>query len=217
MKDKINNVISFRDFEKEWRPEVQKKTKRSDVALDIINESEENPYFNKVKVGDTITVNGFTGIVQNKNRKYFVLLSADGESEVVMNTDEFTIAGHDVIQFESFKLKEISPKKEKQPKYEVFGKEKEYKSNPNFGFAAVRDEEIKKIGSFSDYSKVIDPNTPKERPILNAGQFIDNDIVKGYINRIEGSDVYVELIDEPMTIKKFKLKDIVKVKKQKDK
>ena len=60
-----------------------------------------------------------------------------------------------------------------------------------------------------------DPPTPKERPVLNAGQFIDNDTVKGYVNRIEGKDVYVESLEEPMVIKKFSLKDAVKIKKEK--
>lgn len=105
-------------------------------------------------------------------------------------------------------------KEEKQPEYTMLGKEKEPKSNPNFGYAAVRDQEIKKIGAFTEFTKMIDPPTPKERPVLNAGVFIDNDKVKGYVNRIEGKDVYVESIEEPMIIKKFSLKDAVKIKKE---
>ena len=93
----------------------------------------------------------------------------------------------------------------------MLGEQKEPKTNPNFGYAAVRDQEIKKIAWFNNY--VIDPETPKERPILNAGQFIDNDTVKGYVNRIDGKNVYVESLDEPMTIKKFNIKDVVKIKK----
>lgn len=91
--------------------------------------------------------------------------------------------------------------------------EKELKENPNFGYAAVRDQEIKKIAFFNNFQ--IDPPTPKERPILNAGQVIDNDKVKGILNRIEGKNVYVESFDDPMTIKKFSLKDAVKTKKEK--
>ena len=113
---------------------------------------------------------------------------------------------------------EVQPVQDKAleaTKYEFLGKEEEPKSNPNFGYAAVRDQEIKKIGSFTEFTKVIDPPTPKERSILNAGVFIDNDIVKGYVNRIEGKDVYVESLEEPMVIKKFSLKDAVKIKKEK--
>lgn len=119
----------------------------------------------------------------------------------------------DIIQnFESFKLQEA--KEEKQPEYTLLGKEKEPKSDPNFGYAAVRDQEIKKIGSFTDFTKMIDPPTPKERSILNAGVFIDNDKVKGYVNRIDGKDVYVESLEEPMVIKKFSIKDAIKTKKE---
>ena len=90
-------------------------------------------------------------------------------------------------------------------------KSKEPKSDPNFGIGAVKAQEIKKITDFN----VIDPPTPKERTIGgNAGVFIDNDIVKGYVNRIEGKDVYVESLDNPLVIQKFSLKDVVKTKKQ---
>ena len=90
--------------------------------------------------------------------------------------------------------------------------EKELKENPNFGIAAVKDQENKKIAFFNNFQ--IDPPTPKERPILNAGVSIDNDKVKGILNRIEGKNVYVESFDDPMTIKKFSLKDAVKTKKE---
>jgi len=111
--------------------------------------------------------------------------------------------------FEAFSVP-AAKKEEKQPEYTMLGKEKELKSDPNFGYAAVRAQEIKKISDFN----LIDPSTPKERTIGgNAGVFIDNDKVKGYVNRIEGKDVYVESIDEPMKIKKFNIKDVVKTKK----
>lgn len=61
---------------------------------------------------------------------------------------------------------------------------------------------------------MIDPETPKERPILNAGQYVENEYVRGYVNRIEGKDVFVESLDEPMTIKKYNIKDIVKIKRK---
>ena len=111
--------------------------------------------------------------------------------------------------FEAFSIP-AAPKKEKQPEYTILGNEKEPKSNPNFGYGAVRAQEIKKITDFN----LIDPPTPKERTIGgSAGVFIDNDTVKGYVNRIEGKDVYVESLDEPMVIKKFSIKDVVKTKK----
>lgn len=83
-----------------------------------------------------------------------------------------------------------------------------------FGFAQIKDQTIKKIGSFTNFTKIINPKTPKERPVLNAGQFIDNDIVKGYVNRIEGNKVYIESLEKPGDILEVALKDAVKVKKQ---
>jgi len=83
-----------------------------------------------------------------------------------------------------------------------------------FGFAGVKDQTIKKIGSFTKFTKLIDPKTPKERPILNAGQFIDNDVVQGYVNRIEGSKVFIESIENPGEIVEVSIKDAVKIKKE---
>ncbi|MCK9416376.1 hypothetical protein M0Q97_06935, partial [Candidatus Dojkabacteria bacterium] len=133
----------------------------------------------------------------------------DDEEDEEIQDEEF----EGIKSFESFNLREVSPKnkKKEQPKYTMLGEEQEPKTDSNFGIGAIKDQEIKKIAWFNNY--VIDPQTPKERPILNAGQFIDNDTVKGYVNRIEGKNVYVESLDEPMTIKKFNIKDIVKIKK----
>jgi len=36
---KLNNLLNFEDFDKTFKPEEQKKTKRTDVGLDIIKES----------------------------------------------------------------------------------------------------------------------------------------------------------------------------------
>jgi len=83
-----------------------------------------------------------------------------------------------------------------------------------FGFAGVKQPTIKKIGSFTTFSKLIDPKTPKERPVLNAGQFIDNNVVSGYINRIEGGRVFVESLDKPGEIIEVSIKDAIKVKKE---
>lgn len=45
MKGKIdtkwNNLISFDDFEKSWNPEGQKKTKRTEVGLDVVKEGKD--------------------------------------------------------------------------------------------------------------------------------------------------------------------------------
>lgn len=120
--------------------------------------------------------------------------------------DEF----ENVKTFEAFSVP-AAPKKEKQPEYTMLGKEKELESNPNFGVGEVIQSKIKKISDFN----LIDPPTPKERTIGgNAGQFIDNGTVKGFINRIEGKDVYVESVDEPMKINKFNIKDVIKTKKE---
>lgn len=116
----------------------------------------------------------------------------------------------DIKTFEAFSVPS-APKDKKQPEYTILGKEKDIEVNPNFGIGAVKDKEIKKLTDFN----LIDPDTPKERTIGgNAGQFIDNDTVKGFVNRVDGKDVYIESVDEPMTIKKFNIKDVVKTKKE---
>lgn len=83
-----------------------------------------------------------------------------------------------------------------------------------FGVAQVIDSKIPKVGSFSSYTKMINPPTPKERAILNAGQYIENDTVAGYINRIEGGKVFVESLEKPGEIIEVSIKDAVKVKKE---
>ena len=137
MKEKLENIISFKDFEKNWKPEEAVRTKRTEVAKDILKEA-----------------------------------------------------------------------KEKQPEYTMLGQEKEPKSNPLYGYSAVRDREIRKIAWFDNFT--MDPPTPKERPILNAGQFIHTDKVRGYINRIDGKDIYIETMDDPLVIKKFNIKDAIR-------
>ena len=92
------------------------------------------------------------------------------------------------------------------PKFTMLGEEQELDSNPNFGVGAVKDKDNNKIAWFSNF--IIDPVTPKERSLLNAGQYINNEKIDGFINRIEGKDVYIELTDEPLTIKKFNIKDL---------
>lgn len=127
------------------------------------------------------------------------------------HTEEDYYENESIKTFEAFSVP-AAKKEEKQPEYTILGEEKEPKSNPNFGYASVRAQEIKKITDFN----VIDPVTPKERTIGgNAGVFIDNDTVKGYLNRIDGKDVYVESLEDPMVIKKFSIKDAVKLPKEK--
>lgn len=41
MKNKLENLISFDDFKSNWKAEQSKKTKRTDVALDILKEGIE--------------------------------------------------------------------------------------------------------------------------------------------------------------------------------
>jgi hypothetical protein len=38
MEKKLNNLLSFSDFEKLWKPKEQKKTKHTEIGLDVINE-----------------------------------------------------------------------------------------------------------------------------------------------------------------------------------
>ena len=134
------------------------------------------------------------------------------ETDDDLFNDEYSINDEleSVKTFEAFSIP-AAKKEEKQPEYTILGEEKEPKSNPNFGIGAVKAQEIKKISDFN----LIDPPTPKERTIGgNAGVFIDNEKVKGYLNRIEGKDAYVESLEDPMVIKKFSLKDVIKTKKE---
>jgi hypothetical protein len=55
----------------------------------------------------------------------------------------------------------------------------------------------------------------KERDILIAGNFIEFDDFKGYINRIVGKFIYIEDLDKPGEITKFKLVDVLKKLKPK--
>ena len=38
MDKKLNNLLTFSDFEKSWKPKGQKKTKRTEIGLDIVKE-----------------------------------------------------------------------------------------------------------------------------------------------------------------------------------
>lgn len=41
MDKKLNNLLGFDDFHKSWNPEEQKKTKRTEVGLDIVKEKND--------------------------------------------------------------------------------------------------------------------------------------------------------------------------------
>lgn len=43
MEKKLNNLLDFSDFEKSWKPEEQKKTKRTETGLDIVKEEKKEP------------------------------------------------------------------------------------------------------------------------------------------------------------------------------
>jgi hypothetical protein len=42
--EKLKNLLCFCDFEKTWKPEDQKKTKRTEIGLDIIKEENTGNY-----------------------------------------------------------------------------------------------------------------------------------------------------------------------------
>jgi len=39
MEKKLNNLLSFEDFDKNWKPDEQKKTKRTEIGMDIVKET----------------------------------------------------------------------------------------------------------------------------------------------------------------------------------
>ena len=39
MGNKLENLLSFDDFDKGWKPKVQKSTKRTEVGVDVLNEN----------------------------------------------------------------------------------------------------------------------------------------------------------------------------------
>ena len=223
MKDKVNNLLKFDDFEKNWKEEDVKPTKRTEVAKDVIKEDFYNTDDLDTET-DSDTEDEYDYYGNKKKKK-----NDDNVEDTIINATLHP----SLLNFESIKTFEKwsekkekcsecgksykkckcekpvkEAKEEKQPEYTMLGKEKEPKSNPNFGIGAVKDQEIKKIAFFNNFT--IDPPTPKERPILNAGQFIHTEKVRGYINRVEGTKVFVESLDEPMKMVEISLKDAVK-------
>ena len=43
MEKKLNNLLDFSDFEKNWKAEEPKKTKRTEVGLDVVKEKHFDP------------------------------------------------------------------------------------------------------------------------------------------------------------------------------
>ena len=258
----IENVLKFKDFDDNWKEENVSKTKRTDVAKDVIKE-----YYSRDSVEAKPAYDEYSKYIETLKKE--ILNSNSDIDEDALNSisdkeveDLYNYLKNDEIKdeeniqrFENFKVEETkksdteekpfhitegpekgnnkivtskrpnakpAPQKPKSkideikesnemPKYTMLGQEEESKSDPNFGIGAVKAQWVKKISDFN----VIDPQTPKERSILNAGVYIDNDIMNGRVNRIDGKDVYIESPDDPLVIKKFSLKDAVKLKKEK--
>jgi hypothetical protein len=224
--NECENILKFNDFEKNWKAEEPKKTKRTEVGKDIIKEnlefdSEREEIIDLILNSTEVEREFLEEMSDEELEEIINNLELDNEGEIegeIEDIDELSsdddiyhnaVNDDEIKTFESFSVKP-APKEEKQPEYTILGKEKEPKSNPNFGIGEVKSQQIKKITDFN----VIDPATPKERAIGgNAGVYIDNDIMSGRVNRIEGKNVYIESPDDPLTIKKFSLKDAVKLKK----
>jgi hypothetical protein len=249
MKENLKNLIKLDDFQKNWKPEEPKKTKRTEVAKDIIKEEfydkdelesasevqEEELYTkDKEEVQEEILdreeyfkrrqeelldkreeeENDIDWEERDINPNFYEEYDKLPEEEDEFEREDLELAEIDekIKTFEAFQLKDVTPKEEKQPEYTILGEEKPISENPIGGVGSTKNNEIKKIAFFTNY--VIDPKTPKERPILNAGQYIDNEFAKGQINRIEGNKVFVESAENPGEIIEISIKDAVKTKKE---
>lgn len=249
MKKDLKNLISLDDFQKNWKPEEAKKTKRTEVAKDVLkegfydtddleeieNDFDEDDDFESNSKEDVQTdiedrEEFFRRRDEERLRKrkededeidwenrdinpnYYEEYDKLPEEEDDFEQEDLELAELEekIKTFESFNLKDVDKQEVKQPKYTMLGEEKPLKENPIVGAASVIDQNIKKIGSFTNSTKVIDPKTPKARPILNAGQFIHTDKVRGYVNRVEGNKVFVESLDEPMKMVEISIKDAIK-------
>ena len=214
LEDDDDIISSFANYDKSREDELASD---DDLNAEPVNELDDEFESLKESFNKWYASNRNSDILKDEYREY----KYESEEEDKLTFKQWCKKRYEYIEeyeggleesiktFEAFSIP-AAPKKEKQPEYTILGNEKEPKSNPNFGYGAVRAQEIKKITDFN----LIDQPTPKERTIGgSAGVFIDNDTVKGYVNRIEGKDVYVESLDEPMVIKKFSIKDVVKTKK----
>jgi len=212
---KLKNLIDFKEFD------ITKKIKSDNkVGKEIVKESMDEKGLYLIYSDD----GEFTELLRddfdsenearNKAEELYINMSNDIEhydvvgpfksdeeiDEWIINYDDETI--HDK-SFEHKLNEEFTG-----------GVDADIESKNLFGFAGVKDQTIKKVGSFTSFTKMINPKTPKERPILNAGQFIDNDVVQGYVNRIEGSKVFIESLENPGEIIEVSIKDAIKIKKE---
>lgn len=65
--------------------------------------------------------------------------------------------------------------------------------------------DMKTIANFKEFITRKTFN-PKERDILTAGKWIEKGKIKGYINRIEGGNIFLEIDGE---VKEYKIKDVI--------
>ena len=211
-KMELKNLIDFKEFD------IKKNIKNDNkIAKDIVKESmEENGLYliyseddglNELHRGEFSTENS----ARKKASELYVEMNNEIEHYDVVGPFE---SDGDVDAWINEYDDETDKSFEKKLNEAFEGVNAEEESKNLFGFAQVKDQTIKKVGSFTSFTKMIDPKTPKERPVLNAGQFIDNNVVSGYINRVEGNKVFVESLDKPGEIIEVSIKDAIKVKKE---
>jgi len=72
--DKLNNLLSFNDFDKSFKPKVQTKTKRTEVGLDIINESHTDALWSvRNNFLKEINPDKIKHILQGNGSKYWIM------------------------------------------------------------------------------------------------------------------------------------------------
>ena len=214
----LKNLLSFKNFDIKNKIKSNKKISK-DILNEVIGNTEdihhielnflidqlsnsmefydENEFANHI--GDQTNLNKNT--LKSIFNDYWDKLSPYDRNSLTFDWEEWLEDNYDLYGINE-SVKEIDSNVE---------------SDNLFGFAAVKDQTIKKIGSFTSFTKMINPKTHRERPVLNAGVFIDNDKVKGYINRIEGNKVFVESIENPGEIVELSIKDAIKVEKEEKK
>lgn len=186
----MENLINFKEFDIKKYIKSNKK-----VSKDILNES-------SMSTIDIIRKNSenVDEFIDNVIQEFPHLDNGDREwlEELYFESDINESVTDNIIKGDEIKSN-FNPEKE---------------SGNLFGFSQVKNSTIKKVGSFSSFTKMINTKTPKERSVLNAGQLVDNNVVSGYINRIEGNKVYVESLDNPGEIIEVSLNDALKTKKE---
>jgi hypothetical protein len=85
---KLENLLSFDDFEKSWKPKEQKATKRTDVGLDVVNENLYMKVMDQTAAGHKENVTKFIqSIMKSVNENQIK------DIKVTDNTVSFTIRG----------------------------------------------------------------------------------------------------------------------------